>query len=810
MEDRNPKLNMDKILCKTCNEINKIKLFSNYNNKSITVSFICNHERNTEGIIEQVEYCLSCRKKVEQNKDCKMANHEIIQNEDLFFYCKKHMKKFSGYCEECEKNLCDECVCIHENIKSSYEYYFSFSQIENLLSIFEEVKNYINLFYSLDCNDKICKEFENYYNVYIHLYNNELFHANIVYNINLFYNFFFVLNQTKLIINGDFSISEINNIKDETNFFDSNFQSQFAYLLDSKEFNFKNILNLFLLSKRFNIKIELFDSFSNKINLLLTNNISELDDMEKNIFLFNDYFNAFKEEINNKKYELMKIQNEINYEILSIKLSKIAIPSNLKRKLISILQREIIKKYKDKLHVIKPNVFILNNIKKRYESFKKLKRQEYELLNLEEKVQEIEKLILVTNHNFIDNVYFEKDFEYKLLLNTFIYFTQKLHYQKSNSIHFSKNISKNEVSVNQIIPDISKTNVSNEMDNKIEINNNLEENNKNLMNNSAINMNNSPFINFQDYNTEQLIEYKKFLVEIKDNFNTSYKTILIKKSLNLKYIMDALFKNDFSNIIEFTEDSSDKEINALINKSLNELNKIPIIEEENQDNLNNIYSVIKSNNFLVEVKKMLDCLMIDRKYKNIIIKIKENFDSNNTIQNNILYKDLIHLLIKLGGFDERNAKIIIKLIKNYLYYSKRMIYMDKQKENYDKYIIENSELIIEINQLKKIKNYIQEVNNEIKYYNKNYEINEMNLIKNNFINKVNAYINESKDNNFRIALSQIQNFINGKNISYILDSLKEIIKDIKDIESNFYIDESLNLVAYCWGIQNGHDFIVDA
>ena len=85
----------------------------------------------------------------------------------------------------------------------------------------------------------------------------------------------------------------------------------------------------------------------------------------------------------------MKIQNEINYEILSIKLSKIAIPSNLKRKLISILQWEITKKYRDKLHKIKPNFFILNNIKKRYESFKKQKKFEYERLNLEEKYQEI-------------------------------------------------------------------------------------------------------------------------------------------------------------------------------------------------------------------------------------------------------------------------------------------------------------------------------------------------------------------------------------------------------------------------------------
>ena len=49
---------------------------------------------------------------------------------------------------------------------------------------------------------------------------------------------------------------------------------------------------------------------------------------KKNIFQFNDYFNTFKEEINNKRYALMKIQNEMNSEILTIKFSKIAIPSN--------------------------------------------------------------------------------------------------------------------------------------------------------------------------------------------------------------------------------------------------------------------------------------------------------------------------------------------------------------------------------------------------------------------------------------------------------------------------------------------------
>jgi hypothetical protein len=106
---------------------------------------------------------------------------------------------------------------------------------------------------------------------------------------------------------------------------------------------------LFCLSKRFNIKRELFEEFSNKIYSYISINILEFDDIEKNIkniIKFDEYLNLFKEGINSKKLEIVKIQNEINNELLSIKLSKIAIPSNLKRKMINILQREIIKKYK--------------------------------------------------------------------------------------------------------------------------------------------------------------------------------------------------------------------------------------------------------------------------------------------------------------------------------------------------------------------------------------------------------------------------------------------------------------------------------
>ena len=51
-----------------------------------------------------------------------------------------------------------------------------------------------------------------------------------------------------------------------------------------------------------------------------------------------------------------------------------------------ILQREIIKKYKNYLHKVKPNSFILNNIKNKYESFRKQNKGLYISLRLDKKL----------------------------------------------------------------------------------------------------------------------------------------------------------------------------------------------------------------------------------------------------------------------------------------------------------------------------------------------------------------------------------------------------------------------------------------
>ena len=776
MEEDSEKLKMNKIFCRECNEIKKIKINCDWTLKLIKVSFECGHERNNEIEYYENKYCLNCRKNVIQEKSCKNANHTIIKKGDLCFYCKEHLKKFDAYCEKCKRNLCESCECGLEEIRNNFEYYFSFSQLDELLSVYNEVQNFISVIYSLDCNANICEEFESYYNGYIYLSNNELFHANIIYNISLFYDFFKFLKNKTLVFSGYFSVLGINTVTDNTVFYDSSFKKQFDDLIDMENFNFNNVMILFCLSKRFNIKRELFEEFSNKIYSYISNNILEFDDIEKNIkniIKFDEYWNLCKEGINNKKLEIKIIQNEINNELLSIKLSKKVIPSSIKRKLSIILQREIIKKYKFYLHKVKPNLFILNYIKKKYDFIKKSNSKLFMDLNLESKAKEIDIVKPEDDNNFMDNVYFEKDFELKSLLNTFIYFTQKLLYQKGNETHNSKKDI-----------DIDKGNSINQI-------NNLSANSQNEV-----------------IDNEQLKAYRKYLSDLKNNFKDSYKEIFIKETINLTSIMDALFKNDFSEIIEISEKNKNNGIDFdnLINDCLNKLNNIKYEEDENEKQINHFYSQIKNNNIQVKAETIFSSLMRNRKFKNVLLKIKGNFKNNDIEKNKSLFINLSELLINSGGFDERNAKQIIKIIKTYLSNAKEIQDKEKTMEKNKLFFKENSELNLEIYQLKKIKNYFHQINEELKEYNNYSELKEMETIKESFEKNVDKYINNSVDDNFKIALKQIKEFVKEKDIETILKSLKNIIKDI---QSKFYSDETLNLVSYCWCIQNGHDYIMD-
>ena len=793
MEDNNSDIEMAQVYCNVCNDIKKIKITTNWNDRSITVSFECNHERKNQVYSRYFGYCENCKKYIEEEKSCKISNHHLIKRDDLSFYCIIHIKKYNAYCEMCKKNLCDECICQHEDIKYNFEYYFSNSQIQELLNIYNEAQNFIKTVYSLECNRIISEDFENYYNIHLYMHNRDLFHINIIYNINLFYNFFKVLIKSKLIISGDFFNFEINNIADNTIFYDSKFKQEFNNLISMSDFNFNDILKLFLLSKRFKIDNDLFEMFSIKINELISNNISSMNRIESKIDKLKEKIKNSFDGINTKKIEIIKIQNEINYEILSLKLPKISVPSNLKRKLISITQREIIKKYKNYLHKIKPNVFILNDIKKKYENLKKQNNKIFESLNLEEKFNEINNISTYVTSNFIDNVYFETNFNLKNLLNAFLFFTQELHYQKSNETHYSNQ--------NQILP-LNQINI------KFPNSNVIKTLNGNNSNGSALNSQSDRKPNIKLNNDEKMKEHKKYLMIIKNKFKNSNKDIFIKKKINLKFILEALFQNNYSNIIEIVDNNDDIEIDKFISDCLDELNKYEYKNETSQHkDIIRSYEQIKNNNFFKIGGKIFSILAKNKKYKDIIKEIKEDFD-NDSFDNEKDNKNtkLVELLVNYGGFDKRNANLIMEIINNYLDYSQELIDLDKEMKKYKFCDKENSEMVFEIKQLNYIKDYLQNFNEKLNDYNDNYELNELSKIQNNFEINSDKYINNTDDNSYKQALKEIKEFIQGKKITTILESVKDFLKDE---ETNFYTDESINLVTYCWGIQNGHEYIVD-
>jgi hypothetical protein len=86
MEDNNSDIEMAQIYCNVCNEIKKIKITTNWDDRSITVSFECNHERKKQVDTRYFGYCENCKKSIKDEKSCKISNHHLIKRDDLSFY----------------------------------------------------------------------------------------------------------------------------------------------------------------------------------------------------------------------------------------------------------------------------------------------------------------------------------------------------------------------------------------------------------------------------------------------------------------------------------------------------------------------------------------------------------------------------------------------------------------------------------------------------------------------------------------------------------------------------------------------------
>lgn len=776
MSEKNFEECLKEIICKECEEIKKIKIEYDIKEKLINIIFECGHQiNNQKGNLKNSIFCLNCQKSLNQEIICEDENHKKIENNNIIFYCRIHYKKYKGYCLQCKKNICEDCLCEHEYYNENYDFYLTKNQLNELIYKTEEVQNFFNTIISIEYCNKIIEFFSSYYNVYVYIYQNNYFHINVIYNINLFYNFFIACIDKKISNNGCFIIDNINNIKDESIFYDDDFNEDYEEILDLDNFN--NIIILFLFSKRMKRKAIYFNSFCLKIYSNLNNYVNESNLLKTLCDLFFIEYSLLKDKMMIKIGKLDYLKQEINIQLLNFKLNKIIIPSNLKRKLINILLKIIIKKYKNYLYHIKPNNVIINQIKRKYQIAIKNKKEVYseegKKIDLELKLKEIEN---IKEYNLINNkdiVYFEYNFKEKIILNTFLYFMQELHFQKSDEILFSnqnQSISVNEKAKNLL---------------------NLNDDDLN-----SINQQN----HFIIYDSNEFLQYLK---QLEENINKVLYNIKIKKNLNFIDIINSLFENQIENIITQEENikNEEKEIQQIINNCIFQHKNIKINEDDVTNSLKIKYQEIKENQFLLIGNNIINILYKNKKYRKLIEQLKEQKESKKEI-----YEVLNNKLINLGGFNKDNSKLIIQIIKNYFYIYKQYLDIEEIIKKIPQYSLEYSQLLLEIDQLNNIKEYLIEKNNEINSLNKRYELNKFENLKNSFQTNFQKYLNDTIDDKFKEVLKEIKQFIETQSITDILESLKTIFSNI---ESSFYFDDSDNILIFSWALQNGHSDILE-
>ena len=776
MSEKNFEECLKEIICKECEEIKKIKIEYDIKEKLINIIFECGHQiNNQKGNLKNSIFCLNCQKSLNQEIICENENHKKIENNNIIFYCRIHYKKYKGYCLQCKKNICEDCLCEHEYYNENYDFYLTKNQLNELIYKTEEVQNFFNTIISIEYCNKIIEFFSSYYNVYVYIYQNNYFHINVIYNINLFYNFFISCIDKKISNNGCFIIDNINNIKDESIFYDDDFNEDYEEILDLDNFN--NIIILFLFSKRMKRKAIYFNSFCLKIYSNLNNYVNESNLLKTLCDLFFIEYSLLKDKMMIKIGKLDYLKQEINIQLLNFKLNKIIIPSNLKRKLINILLKIIIKKYKNYLYHIKPNNVIINQIKRKYQIAIKNKKEVYseegKKIDLELKLKEIEN---IKEYNLINNkdiVYFEYNFKEKIILNTFLYFMQELHFQKSDEILFSnqnQSISVNEKAKNLL---------------------NLNDDDLN-----SINQQN----HFIIYDSNEFLQYLK---QLEENINKVLYNIKIKKNLNFIDIINSLFENQIEKIITQEENikNEEKEIQQIINNCIFQHKNIKINEDDVTNSLKIKYQEIKENQFLLIGNNIINILYKNKKYRKLIEQLKEQKESKKEI-----YEVLNNKLINLGGFNKDNSKLIIQIIKNYFYIYKQYLDIEEIIKKIPQYSLEYSQLLLEIDQLNNIKEYLIEKNNEINSLNKRYELNKFENLKNSFQTNFQKYLNDTIDDKFKEVLKEIKQFIETQSITDILESLKTIFSNI---ESSFYFDDSDNILIFSWALQNGHSDILE-
>ena len=157
--------------CKNGHTIGNISIEEFENTQNINISkIICNIcNKNNKGNVNNHTFfrCITCKKNI--CPECKILHereHNIINYENIFYFCDSHGKEFISFCFDCKKNLCLECEESHKIHKQKYFKELMEKNKENIKNELQIMNDKINLMKS-KINEiiNICTTVKNNYEI---------------------------------------------------------------------------------------------------------------------------------------------------------------------------------------------------------------------------------------------------------------------------------------------------------------------------------------------------------------------------------------------------------------------------------------------------------------------------------------------------------------------------------------------------------------------------------------------------------------------------------------------------------------------
>ena len=218
---------------------------------------------NKDDIINQKNICLECNQKSQLCNS--IEKHKIVDyNKFQNYICENHYKKYSNFCQNCNKDFCDDCINEHKNSQQySNHTIIIYNDIIKDYDLEIEVKNLnekINK-YKEEINKVISSlketiiNFETYFNICSNYFNDHNFEFKnylLLNNIKEFVDFNKTIkNDIDEIINKGKIADKLNGIIDiNYNFNDNNFITSGLFIKKDQENSEVRIINSYEQAKR--------------------------------------------------------------------------------------------------------------------------------------------------------------------------------------------------------------------------------------------------------------------------------------------------------------------------------------------------------------------------------------------------------------------------------------------------------------------------------------------------------------------------------------------------------------------------------